>query len=127
MDMRPIKFKQGMARLPRDNRGGLNKLEAAYAQHLELLREAGEIVAWWPKPASWRLAATKCFFTPDFMVQLPDGMIEFHETKGYFTPEAKVRTKVAADKYPFTFKVVREIPKKDGGGWLVELVGRSDG
>jgi hypothetical protein len=39
--------------------------------------------------------------------------------KGFFRDDAKVKVKVAAEKFPLRFVVARERPKKLGGGWEV--------
>lgn len=95
----------------------MNKLEAAYAQTLELLKRAGEIQAWWYEPVKLRLAG-KTFFTPDFMVVNKAGEIWFHETKGFMRDDAAVKIKVAAEMYPFGFTVVR----KKGNTWSYDEV-----
>lgn len=101
--------------------GAMNKTEAAYAQHLEAKKAAGE-VAWYKFEAVKLRLADNTFFTVDFAVMLKDGTLEMHEVKGFMTDDANVKIKVAADMYPFKFVVVRAKPKKQGGGWLVEEV-----
>lgn len=101
----------------------MNKTEAAYAQHLGLLKVAGEVVAFHFEGLKLRLAQTT-FYTPDFLVVTPTHF-EFHEVKGFWRDDARVKIKVAADKYPwFTFVAVQKRPKKHGGGWDVEVISR---
>jgi hypothetical protein len=102
----------------------MNKLEAAYAAHLDQLKRTGEITEFYFEKITLVLAP-RTRYTPDFLVELPDGAMEFHETKGgLFRDDAKVKLKVAAALFPaFPFKLVRQIPKKDGGGWQIEEVG----
>ncbi|MEL3275184.1 hypothetical protein R9Q35_14440, partial [Escherichia coli] len=58
--------------------------------------------------------------TPDFAVMLATGEMELHEVKGFWTDDARVKTKVAADQYPFRIIGVTVKPKKAGGGWIIE-------
>lgn len=51
---------------------------------------------------------------------LSDGIIEIDEVKGFWTDEARVKIKVAADKYSFRFLAIKQKSKKTGGGWEVE-------
>ena len=99
--------------------GAMNKTEAAYAQHLEAKKAAGE-VAWYKFEAVKLRLADNTFYTPDFAVMLPNGELEMHEVKGFWADDARVKIKVAADMHPFRFIAVRVKPKKDGGGWAVE-------
>jgi hypothetical protein len=101
---------------------GMNKLEAAYARHLDFRIRGGEVM-WWKSQAP-RLPITdargkrRCY-TPDFMVLLSDGRTEFHETKGFMREAAGLRIDVAATVYPLhTFVIVR----RDGDGWAYEYV-----
>lgn len=103
--------------------GVMNKLESDYAEELERRRLAGEIYAWVFEPMNFRLAK-KCFYNPDFMVVMADGLIEFHETKGFYEATAKIRNKVVARDHPwFVFRLVQRIKKKDGGGFAITVIG----
>lgn len=105
-----------LGRLPR---GAMNKTEAAYATHLELLKRAGAVQ--WVRFEGLKLRlADNTFYTPDFAVMAADGVIECHEVKGFWTDDARVKVKVAADQYPFRFLAIKALPKKQGGGWAVE-------
>jgi len=99
--------------------GAMNKTEAAYAGHLEARKAAGE-VAWYLFEAVKLRLADNCFYTVDFAVMLTDGVLEMHEVKGFWADDARVKIKVAAERFPFRFIAVRVKPKKDGGGWAVE-------
>ena len=103
----------------------MNKLETLYAQHLELRRRAGEI-EWYAFDVLNLRLAPKCFYRPDFMVMRHDAEIEMHEVKGHWEDDARVKVKVAADKFPFRFLAVTQRPKKHGGGWLYELISKTD-
>lgn len=98
--------------------GEMNKTEAAYFEHL---KSRDDIVQIQFESVKFRLAHN-CHYTPDFMVMTSDCSIEFHEIKGsaaIFQDDAKVKIKVAAQKFPFKFVVV--MPKK-GGQWSVDEV-----
>jgi hypothetical protein len=102
----------------RDPRAGMNKLESRYADHLEALRLSMHIRSWAYEAVKLRLA-DGAWFTPDFMVVLPDLAIEFHETKGFMREAARVRLKVAAEMHPFLFRLVHDVR---GIGFSAEVV-----
>ncbi|MCE5324919.1 MAG: hypothetical protein LLG01_00745 [Planctomycetaceae bacterium] len=61
-----------------------SKLEARYANYLERMREIGQILGWWYEPFTLRFAeGLPAEWTPDFLVLMPGGELELHETKGY--------------------------------------------
>lgn len=100
--------------------GQMNKTEQAYNDHLLLLYKAGEILCFSFEAIKLRLAPNT-FYTPDFLVMQNDCSLEFHEVKGHWEDDARVKVKVAADKYPmFRFLAVKALPKKQGGGWEIE-------
>lgn len=99
--------------------GAMNKTEAAYGQHLELLKRAGEVLWYRFEGIKLRLADLT-FYTPDYAVMMADGQMQIHEVKGYWEDDAKVKIKVAAEMYPFKFLAVKVRSKKDGGGYAVE-------
>lgn len=99
--------------------GAMNKTEAAYGAHLEMLKRAGEIAWYRFEGLKFRLA-DNTFYTPDFAVMLGDGRMECHEVKGFWQDDARVKIKVAADLYPFRFIAITAKTKKAGGGWAVE-------
>lgn len=105
--------------LGRMKSGQMNRTEAAYATTLEAARNAQEIV-WYAFEGVTLKLADGCRYTPDFAVLRADGVMEMHEVKGYWTDDARVKVKVAAEKFPFVFKAVYKQPKKDGGGWRIE-------
>ena len=100
--------------------GRMNKTEAAYAHNLELLKRAGE-VQWYRFEGIKLRLADNTFYTPDFFVLRSDGSLEAHEVKGFWTDDARVKTKVAAEMYPLRFLAVKAKPKKAGGGWECEV------
>jgi len=102
---------RGVRRAP----GTMNGLERRYAEELECRKIAGEIVEYHFDAVKLRLA-DKTFYTPDFLVLLADGTVEFHEVKGFWEDDARVKIKVASDKYPFTFRAVKLVK----GQWVFE-------
>lgn len=105
--------------LGRLKRGQMNKTEAEYADHLELLKSAGEI-QWYAFEAMKFRLADNTFYTPDFIILCADAQLEAHEVKGYWTDDARVKTKVAAAMHPLQFIAVKKKSKKAGGGWDFE-------
>lgn len=99
--------------------GAMNKTEQLYGSFLELRKAAGQVIWYRFEGLKLRLA-DNTFYTPDFAVMLEDGQIECHEVKGFWTDDARVKIKVAADQYPFKFVAVKARAKKEGGGWSVE-------
>lgn len=100
----------------------MNKTEAEYAGMLEERRLRGE-VAWWRYEAITLKLADNTRYTPDFLVMLPDGVLEIHETKGGFIREdGWLKLKVAAALFPFRFFLCQKASKKDGGGWSIKGV-----
>ena len=95
--------------------GTMNKTEAAYAQRLELLRRAGEIL-WWEFEAVKLKLAPDTFYSPDFAVMSADHVLEMHEVKGFWRDDARVKIKVAAELFPFRFLAV----KRDKQDWAIE-------
>jgi hypothetical protein len=100
------------------HRGKMNRLESAYAQHIELERLAG-VWQWWVYEGIKLRLASGAYYTPDFALIDAGGHLVIHETKGHWREAAKVRIKVAAELYPFfRFVAVTRQRKKQGGNWL---------
>lgn len=99
--------------------GTMNKMEAEYSQHLELQKRAGAIEWFKFEGVKFRLA-DNTFYTPDFLIMFKGGLMEVHETKGFWVDDARVKIKVAAEMYPFKFVAVKKRAKRDGGGWEFE-------
>ncbi|WP_231586665.1 DUF1064 domain-containing protein [Cupriavidus basilensis] len=113
-----------MRALGRLKTGAMNKTEQAYAQHLESLRNAGTVLWYRFEGLKLRLA-DNTFLTVDFAVMVADGQLEMHDCKGskaIYQDDAKVKMKVAAEQYPFVFRVAFPKSKREGGGWLIEEV-----
>jgi hypothetical protein len=102
-----------------------SKLEAEYAQRLDLLKRAGEIIEYHHKGIRLRIGASGestslAWYSPDFMVILPDGTIRLDEVKGRWMEAAKVRIRAAAEFYPyFHFLAIQ----KKRGSWELERFG----
>jgi hypothetical protein len=99
---------------------GMNKLEKRYAQHLDLLRLAGEVAAWRFEAVTLKLAVD-VRYTPDFLVILAGGEIELHETKGFMRDDARIKLRTAARMFPWF--VFRKIRQSKAGGFEIEEVG----
>lgn len=92
--------------------GKMNRLEAEYSAFLCGVFHRFESI-------KFRLA-DKTYYTPDFMVMQTDGSIEFHEVKGFWEDDARVKVKVFAEMYPeFVVKAIT----KQKGQWHVEVIG----
>ncbi len=89
--------------------GRMNKTETRYFNYLQMRQKAGEIAEIRFEAFKLRLA-DRTFYTPDFDVMLADGMLEFHEVKGYMEDDAAIKLKVVAELFQaFRFKLVRWI------------------
>lgn len=122
------RFKRHGRGTKRPPAGTMNKVEAKYAEHLASLQRTGEI-EWWKFEAVTLKLAPDCRLTVDFMVMMPDGAIQLHDTKGakkkktggvwggeytFFAEEdAIIKLRTAAEIFPFRFFVVYLTP----GGW----------
>ena len=96
--------------------GSMNKTEISYMNHLNLLLRAGKIKGFEFEPEKLKLADAT-FYTPDFRVITESDYIEFHEVKGFWRDDARVKIKVAAKMHPYQFIAVS---KNKSGGWDYE-------
>ncbi len=115
------------ASLHQANRPGvMNKTEAAYAEYLVSQQKSGHVHHWWYCAFKIRVAYDEAWIVIDFMVQLPDGTLEWRDVKGGPTREdALIKEKVVATLYPFRVVEVRKQKKSLGGGWVTrEIVGQ---
>lgn len=101
----PLQKMQALGRMPGRK---MNKTEAAYARLLETQKYMGEILWWAFEPINIRLA-DNTFYKVDWLVLLADMRIEARETKGFWTDDALVKFKVAANILPFPFKAIRMV------------------
>lgn len=76
--------------------------EANYARYLNWLVSRGEIAGWRyePKTFTFPVERGNRSYTPDFEITMTDGSIEWHEVKGWMTPDSKVKLKRFAKFYP---------------------------
>ena len=95
--------------------GTMNGTESKYALLLDSQKQTGQIFDFYFEAVTLKIA-TDCRYTPDFMVITKDLEVEFHEVKGYWMDDAKVKIKVASAKFPFRFVAV-QLKKKE---WVFE-------
>ena len=100
--------------------GQMNKTEAAFGAHLELLKKAGEIREYWFERWTWKLA-DGVRYTPDFVVLTDTGLVAY-EVKGFMRDDARIKCRTFAQLFPLRLIVVR----KEGPGWEYEEVRRID-
>jgi hypothetical protein len=99
----------------------MNLTEKKYSEHLEQCKQTGVVLFWEYEAITFKIAKNTRF-TPDFLVQMSDGTIEFHEVKackanGQFLAEddAIVKIKVAQKLFPmFGFVFCGCLPKNNG-------------
>ena len=99
---------QKLQALGRMKSGKMNNAELAYSKTLALRKMAGKIL-WYSFEGITLRLADRTTYTPDFVVMLANGELELHEVKGFWTDDAKVKVKVAAEKFPFRFIAVRMV------------------
>lgn len=113
---------QRMQALGRMKAGTMNKTEARFAQLLECERIKG-VVQWWKFEGIKLMLAKNTSITVDFAV-LPDTgiltMIDVKGSKAMVTDDARAKMKVAAELYPFVFKLA--YPRAKGEGWEIEEI-----
>lgn len=105
--------------------GQMNGTEAKYAAVLESLKHCGAVI-WYEFEGIKLRLADNTFYTPDFLVMREDHVLECHEVKGFWMDDARVKIKVAADKFPiFRFYAVKARSRKQGGGYEYEAFNSS--
>lgn len=97
--------------------GRMNKLEAAYAAALGEEQRQGRISWFAYEPMKLRIGKA-CYYTPDFLVVRADGVLEVHETKGFWRDDARVKLRAVAERFPFVFVAVQ---RAAGGAWKREF------
>jgi hypothetical protein len=91
---------------PREDLGGLyvrSAWEANYARYLSWLKKMGRVLAWEYEPRTFVFARIKRgtrSYTPDFMVTLAGGRIEWHEVKGWLDQKSRTRLARMRRYYP---------------------------
>ncbi|HWT45738.1 MAG TPA: hypothetical protein VN085_07220 [Vicinamibacterales bacterium] len=99
----------------RDPYEGMNKTERLRAVDLDAMRRVGIIVAWWYERWTFKLA-NDCRFTPDFVIQKPDGALEVEEVKGFWRDDARAKVRMFVEQYPFPVRAY----SRTRDGWDVE-------
>jgi len=90
---------------------GMNRMEADYANRLEGLKQAGEILDYRFEAIKFRLA-DRTYYSPDFLVIFEDHF-EVHECKGFWEDDARVKIKVTAETFPwFRFVAIQRVKKE---------------
>lgn len=105
--------------------GTMNETEKRYAAVLEAMKDRKEILEYAFEGVKLKLA-DNTFYTPDFLVSFPDHM-EFHEVKGHWQDDARVKIKIAARLF-WQFDFIAVIFKKGAASkgrpdkWEVERI-----
>ena len=103
-------------------RGQMNKSEEAWSRVLEEQRLSQVVRRWWYEPLRVRLTDPKAageravWFTPDFLVEMADGVVFVDDVKGGMVNDASiVRIKMAATIFDlWRFRIVTKGPR---GAW----------
>lgn len=97
--------------------GVMNQTETRYAEHLAILKIAGEIRDFAYEARTFTLSDDRCRWTPDFEITMPDGSLEYVDVKGGHTWEdAVIKFKWAASKFPqYRFRMI----EYRSGAWVV--------
>lgn len=94
-----------------------SKWESAYAAHLDVLQLLGHIVSW-QYECETLVCAGGTKYTPDFRVKFTDEREEYHEVKGYFRPQDKVRVREALAVSLLPVVLV----SRKGGAWVYKAL-----
>jgi hypothetical protein len=94
--------------------GHKNKTEEAYGN----LLSNDPTIEWVAFEGIKLRLADKTFYTPDYFLMRKTGELECHEVKGFWEDDARVKIKVAAEKFPFRFVAV----KAKRGAWEYEEI-----
>jgi hypothetical protein len=105
--------------------GIMNKTEARFEREMLIpAKERGEIT-WYAFEGIKLRLAERTYLTVDFFVRRPDLTFEAIDVKGaraIVEEDARVKMKVAAAMFPFSFRLAFPRPRALGGGWLIEEV-----
>jgi len=83
--------------------------EANYARFLEMEKLKGMILDWEHEPVYFKFEKEKTgsiSFLPDFRIITLDGLIEYHEVKGWFDDRSKETLARMAEYYPEVIVIV---------------------
>jgi hypothetical protein len=100
---------------PTTDEAELNKTEAAY---LDYLRASGKYDCILVQAITLKLG-DGCRYTPDMFTIDKEGAGVFHEVKGFWRDDARVKIKTAARKFSFCKFVAIQRQKKD---WIFEAI-----
>jgi hypothetical protein len=90
----------------------MNQTERRYSA---LLDARPDVLAHWFGLVTFKLGPD-CRYTPDEMLLLTSGMIEFHEVKGkYVRDDGRAKFQIAAGMFPFVFRFAAW----DGKDWTI--------
>lgn len=96
-----------------------SKWEQLYAAHLDTLKMLGRVTSYAYEPDTLVCAGgTK--YRPDFRVVASDGSEAYHEVKGYFRPQDKVRVREALAVSPLDVILVT----RERGAWTYHRLAR---
>lgn len=98
-----------------------SKLEAAYAQFLELEQRAGNIASWLHHPFTFRLSSGKRY-TVDFVTWGYDGSTYCIEIKGWHANRRDSLTHLAWASQRFPFHKWLLVTRNKQGGWDEQLI-----
>lgn len=108
----PGDAKKRLQALGRLKQGQMNQTEKRYAERLDALLQAGEILWWLFEPMKLHLGE-RCYYSVDFLVLNSASELEAHEVKGGFImDDAMVKIKTAAEKFPFKFIMAKWVKSK---------------
>jgi len=110
----PLPEKPAPVRLARIDGVYRSKLERDYSRHLSLRMRAGELDGYWYEAWEFALGARRTY-TPDFLLEFPDGRREWHEVKGYMWRAAATKLDWFVATYPGERLVV---VTRDKGRWI---------
>jgi hypothetical protein len=100
----------------------MNRTEMEWSAELE----ADERVAHHEFESVRLVLAHRCAYNPDFTVITHDGRVQFHEVKGFWRDDARVKIKLAARKFFWAdFIAVQKRPKREWdkhGMWKLEEI-----
>lgn len=100
--------------------GKMNGLETQYSLHLSSLVAQGIIREYSFEVETLKIGEKRCSYTPDFRVIMPDGTLEFHEVKGFWRDDARVKLKAAAAQHPYVFRAATWNNKAKE--WVIETI-----
>lgn len=87
-----------------------SRWEANYARYLEFLKSNNEVIDWQHEPKVFWFEGIKrgCVsYLPDYSVTLPNGLIEYHEVKGWMDDRSKTKIKRMGIYFPeITLKII---------------------